>query len=108
MSKEIEALKNMLGNIDVNTMYDYSGMSNKDYELIKQVLLKAQEQAKENAKYKKAFNIIWEKPEQSKATIVYIRATIRPTYEDYCLVIRDEYHLTQEEFDLLKEMIKNG
>ena len=66
-----------------------------------------EKQEKENAKYKKALNVIFENPSQSEVTIVYIKTSINPTYEDYCFMITEEYQLPQDEFDLLNEVFKN-
>ena len=69
----------------------------KDIELIKQDLLKAQEQEKENAEYKKVLKIIKEK----RANINWIEKC--KTLDEYNDTLNHwEFALTQKEFDTLK------
>jgi len=74
----------------------------KNIENLKNKLLKAQEQEKENAEYKKILEIIKEK------NVNFDALTDSETLDDYNSKMNWSYRkLTQEEFDLLKRYL-NG
>ena len=93
-SEAMERLERLLNcNDDDYTL----GYQQKDHKLLRQSLLKAQEQEKENAEYKEVLKIIFKKN-------VNIRSLKAYDLEEYNMVYENK--LTKEEFDLLKGMMK--
>lgn len=102
MSKELEALD---GLFDLVTCQGSFEQAQKYYNTLEESILKAQEQEKENAEYKKILNIIKE-----KKVDIYILNDLG-TLEEYNEWVLKKYgtyyQLTQEEFTLLKRWIEN-
>lgn len=101
MSKELEALECLKVLEDCASVCgDYSHR----VEPIKQALIKAQEQ-------EKVLNVIFKKPLKSATTINYLKINqIFPDmldYEHYCLTVKEKIRNTEEEFDLLKEVLQD-
>ena len=102
------AVKDTTG-YDADTQRIYVGrLKDKEKEIntIKQYILKAQEQEKENTELKRVLEIIKEKPTQSRVAIAYLVTSINPTYEDYCLIVKEKDLLSKEEFDLLMRYMR--
>ena len=82
---------------------EFKDMWEKELNTIKQALLKAQEQEKENAEYKEVLRIIFEKDVIIRNFKHYVKTYDRNValkmYNSF--VYKDE-QLTEEEFDLLK------
>lgn len=95
-----ETISPLLEPVLVEYEDDLSDRITANYFALKQTLLKVQEQ-------KKVLDVIWEKPRQIGITITYLKTTFNPTYEDYCLTVKEEYQVTQKEFDTLKEWVRN-
>ena len=72
------------------------------FETIKQALLKAQEQEKENAELKKVLSIIKEKDVNIWYLTVSTKVKNYKDYNSFLMNDKNKRQLTQEEFDLLK------
>lgn len=130
MSKELEYIENMYNNMYEATKYleenkdnidptetsqsiiEILEQQNEGLEIvysIKQALIKAQEQEKENAEYKRVIKVIKEK-DVFEPTHKYV-IEYSKTYDTYCKLFKvyklaKLKKLTQEEFDLLKRWCK--
>ena len=71
------------------------------------VLLEKEEQPKTDKLKAECWEMYLKKPNEVRFVIVYLTSTINADYKDYCLVVDENYKLTQEEFDKLKRGLEN-
>lgn len=124
--KELEEIENYINNIIfAKDLRNQKQQLLTNITIIKQALLNAQENERildherelnnqlilEAQEKEKVLNVIFKKPLQSATTINYLKINQvfhdMLDYERYCLTVKEKIRNTEEEFDLLKKVVKS-
>jgi len=105
-SEALEKLESIREYSHSLTMVNYLVM-NSDLDIVKQALLKAQEQEKENTEYKEVLRIIFEKNVDIDKIKKFIKLDVPKVYNvhyynEHLWKRKHQKKLTEEEFDTLK------
>ena len=101
-SEALECLEIVDEYVDKDYDYCQRGDYDKDYNTIKQALLKSQEQEKENAELKRVLEVLFKKQVDLGWLWYCVHECINSLDEYNKKMPIEKFKLTQEEFDLLK------